>query len=183
MQNIDTPKSFSVFNSELKKLVLIDQVYLSNQNTFGPPRSADTYFLFFHSALPCYENLEHWYNRKKFENNVCPLCSYRAPETSIHLFLCVTWIPLWHFVIQTLSPLINYTSISELFLPTKQHKHKRFVNTFVFATMNKIWKARNEKIFEGKDPDVPKILETIRSRTPLIKYFCPTVTHILCLGF
>ena len=93
------------------------------------------------------------------------MCRYGAPETSIHLFLCVTCIPLWYFVIQTLNPLVKYTSIYELFLPTKQYNHRRFTNTFVFATMNKIWRARNNKIFE--EEDIPKILAEIKSE---VKY-------------
>ena len=128
--------------------VLWSEVLKMNYYTFGPPKSADTFFLFIHDCLPSLVNIRKWFKPKL--STTCMICDSQ-PETSLHVFLCPRWVPVWHSVISILSQKYTVKSITSAFLPDLVRKNSKLFNTFVFATMRHIWIDRNAKVYEDTD--------------------------------
>ena len=124
-------------------------MYQHNLNTIGYPKSVEVYFKFIHNGLFSKVNVRSWYhNNPLYRNDSCPNCQI-ATETTVHMFLCPKWIPVWQFVVETLKPVFKIVALSKLLLPPNKTYRSPAINLIFFSTLRNIWLARC-RIAKGK---------------------------------
>ena len=131
-----------------------------NYNTIGKPKQANTFLHVLHNSIPSKHNIQKWYRNDTIDIT----CSYCTnPETTLHIFTCTQWNPIWTKVAQILQlqdtkwqP--KNTADIIFHQPTQKAK-----STIIHTTIHHIYMARNNKVYENKHTPIPKILNEIKS--------------------
>ena len=110
------PKPLQDHRDHVKYRIDWKTIYQNNFDTIGYPKSAESYLMFIHNGLSSRSNVRNWHNNHPaFRNDICPKCP-NATETTMHMFLCPWWIPVWQFMVETLKAVFKVPSLTKLLL-------------------------------------------------------------------
>ncbi|XP_076918379.1 uncharacterized protein LOC143578784 [Bidens hawaiensis] len=163
----DSGKDFSV--AEVRRLIVEDRD-VSNRYVLDwsrwVPRKCQIFI--WRAVLNRIPTLEALQNRNiTVDSDICRLCS-SAKETVDHLFACCSvaamvwsWVSSWCKVYQffgfSIKDLVELHNIVAL-----PHAKKEVLQGIIFIGCWRIWKARNELIFENKSVSLEEIIEDIK---------------------
>ena len=128
----------------------------ANFLTLGSPKYANTYFRLLHDAIPALTTVKRWYKNPNM-STICKVCGIED-ETPAHIFLCTHWKDVWALILKCLKTLTGRQLKLEDAIMAQHTSHIKVCNTFVFCALDRIYQARNRKIFENQDTQ-PNILK------------------------